>query len=98
MKSVFKQIIGVGFAAMLLTSCSSTMFVVGTGASKSTVTSKKQWYALWGLVRLNKVKPKVLAGEASNYTVKKEFSFGDIITNTFTSIISLERETITIIK
>ena len=98
MKRVFKQMILVGFVAILLSSCSATLFVVGTGASKSTVTSKKQWYVLWGLARCNKVNPKVLAGDATNYTVKTEFRFNDVLTNVFTSVFSFQRETITVIK
>ncbi len=74
------------------------MFVAGTGASKSTVTSKKQWFVLWGLARCNKVNPKALAGDAVNYTVKTDFKFSDILINVFTSVLSFQRETVTVIK
>ena len=98
MKKFFGKIVFVVTVAILLSSCCSMVFTAGTGASKSVVVKKKQWYAFWGLVRLNKVTPSVLAGGATNYTIKTEFSFGDILTNVFTSIISLERETVTVIK
>ena len=74
------------------------MLVSGTGASKSKVVKKKQWFALWGLVRLNKVDAKSLAGNVPNYTVKTEFTFGDMLSNIFTSIVSIEKESVTVIK
>ena len=93
-----KKILFLIFISLALTSCNSLVHVSGTGASKSTVVSKKQWYALWGLVRLNKVDAKGLAGGATNYTVKTGFGLGDILTDFFTSFISLEKETVTVIK
>ena len=84
--------------SLLFSSCYSTLIVAGTGASKSNVVEKKQWYALWGLVRLNHVDPKVLAGDGANYTVKTEFTFKDVISNVFTSIVSIESKTVTVIK
>ena len=82
----------------LFSSCYTTLNVAGTGASKSTVVEKKQWYALWGLVRLNRVDPKKMAGDAANYTVKTEFTFKDFCANIFNSIVSLESKTVTVIK
>ncbi len=98
MKKILEKIVFVSLITLLLSSCCSAVYIAGSGASKSVVTHKKQWYALWGLVRMNKVSPQVLAGDAKNYTVKTEFGFGDMLTNVFTSIISLERETVTVIK
>ena len=98
MKTIAKQIFLIGLILIMLSSCSSTVFIAGTGASKSTVTSKKQWYLLWGLARCNKVNPKAMAGDATNYTVKKEFKFSDVLTNVFTSVLSFQRETVTVIR
>lgn len=98
MKIVSRQLFLVGLILIVLSSCNSTMFIAGTGASKSTVTSKKQWFVLWGLARCNKVNPKTLAGDAVNYTVKTEFRLSDMLINVFTSAISFQRETVTVIK
>ena len=98
MKNKCRQVILVAFTSIMLSSCCSSIFIAGTGASKSIVTSKKQWFALWGLVRCNKVNPKAMASETNNYKVKTEFTFGDMFTNMFTSILSFQKETITVIK
>ena len=84
--------------AFLFSSCYSTLNISGTGASKSMVEKKKQWYALWGLVRLNHVDPKAMSGGVPNYTVKTEFTFMDGVSNIFTSLISIESKTVTVIK
>jgi len=59
------------------------MHTVGTGGNgncKSPAqfdTKKKQWYIFWGLLPLNNVDSKVLAGDSKNYTVRTTTSFGD---------------------
>ena len=72
--------------------------VSGTGASKSIVVKQKQWFALWGLVPLNTVNPKEMAEKSTNYIVKTEFSFGDILLGIFTFPISIERQTVTVVR
>ena len=84
--------------AFLFSSCYSTLNISGTGASKSMVVEKKQWYALWGLVRLNHVDPKAMAGGVPNYTVKIEFTFMDGLSDIFTSLVSIESKTVTVIR
>jgi hypothetical protein len=68
---------------IFLTSCSATMHTVGTGGRGNCKSvgqydaKKKQWYLFWGLLPLNKVDSKDLAGGAQNYTVRTTTSFGD---------------------
>ena len=81
-----------------LSSCLSMQYVSGTGASKSIVVKKKQWFALWGMVPLNPVNPKEMAEKSNNYIVKTEFSFGDILLGILIFATSFERQTITVIK
>lgn len=81
-----------------LSSCYTMVHVSGTGASKSVVVKKKQWFALWGLVKLNHVDPKEMAGGVNNYTVKTEFTFKDMLLNIITFASSCEAQTITVIK
>jgi hypothetical protein len=93
-----KNLLLVVVMSCLFCSCYSTLNIAGTGASKSEVVKKKQWYALWGLVQINHVDPKELVGDAGNYSVKTEFTFNDVLLNIFTSLISIESKTVTIIK
>lgn len=81
-----------------LSSCYPVVHVSGTGASKSIIVKKKQWFAFWGLVKLNHIDPKEMAGEATNYTIKTEFRLKDMLLNIITFVSSCEAETITVIK
>ena len=68
---------------IILSSCNATMHTVGTGGKGNCKSvgqydaKKKQWYLFWGLLPLNKVDSKALAGGAQNYTVRTTTSFGD---------------------
>ena len=84
--------------AFTLSSCFTMQHVSGTGAAKSIVVKKKQWFALWGIIPLNKVNPKEMAGGTNNYIVKTEFSFKDIIVGILTFPFSIEHQTVTVIK
>ena len=69
--------------AFLLSSCNATMHTVGTGGKGNCKSpgqydaKKKQMYLFWGLLPLNKVDSKELAGGAENYTIRTTTSFGD---------------------
>lgn len=80
-----------------LMSCYTHTHVVGNGGSGNPE-SKGQWYILYGLVKLNQVNSKDMAGGASNYTIKTEQSFLDGIISAFTSIVTVTKQTVTVTK
>lgn len=89
----------------LLSSCNATMHTVGTGGKGDCKSpgqydaKKKQWYLFWGLLPLNKVDSKDLAGGAQNYTVRTTFSLGDGIITVFGSnLLGLGCQTIRVSK
>ncbi|MCX6214201.1 hypothetical protein [Spirosoma sp.] len=67
----------------ILMSCNATMHTVGTGGPGDCKSpgqydaKKKQWYIFWGLLPLNNVDSKALAGGSKNYTIRTTTSFGD---------------------
>jgi predicted small secreted protein len=70
--------------AVSLTSCMATTHTVGAGGKSNGKpghydVKKKQWYLLGGLIPLNHVDAKNLAGGAENYTVRVTTSFGDLM-------------------
>jgi predicted small secreted protein len=84
MKKVKVNLVVALFAlGIILTSCNATMHTVGTGGKGDCKSAgqydakKKQWYLFWGLLPLNKVDSKDLAGGAQNYTVRTTTSFAD---------------------
>jgi len=82
-KSNLNSAIALLALVIFLSSCSATMHTVGTGGKGDCKSvgqydaKKKQWYIFWGLLPLNKVDSKELAGGAQNYTIRTTTSFGD---------------------
>ena len=97
MKTI-KAFFGIFLLVLLLSSCMSLTHVVGTGASSSVITEKKQWYALWGLVPINEVDSKAMAGGASNYTINSKVKFVDYVISAFTSAVSINVQTVSVLK
>jgi hypothetical protein len=104
-KSKFKSILSIFLLGALLSSCNATMHTVGTGGSgdckspSSYDAKKKQWYLLFGLVPLNNVDSKVLAGGAQNYTIRTTTSFGDyLISIPGSYLLGLKTQTVRVSK
>jgi hypothetical protein len=97
MKTI-KAFLGIFLLVIFLSSCMSLTHVVGTGASSSVATEKKQWYALWGLVPINEVDSKAMAGGASNYTIKSKVKFVDYVISAFTSAVTINVQTVSVLK
>jgi PBP1b-binding outer membrane lipoprotein LpoB len=93
-----KVFLGIFLLVFLLSSCMSLTHVVGTGASSGVSTEKKQWYALWGLVPINQVDSKAMAEGASNYTINSKVKFIDYVISAFTSIVTVNVQTVSVQK
>jgi PBP1b-binding outer membrane lipoprotein LpoB len=93
-----KSVLVVIAIALTLSSCYTLECAVGKGAQGSSVASKKQWFALWGLVPLKKVDTQALAGGAQDYTIKSQHKFGDYIISTFTGVVTISCLTVEVKK
>ncbi len=80
------------------TGCYTMKHTVGDGARGNTLESTKQWYILWGLVPLNTVNSKTMAGGAKDYEVTTQMSFIDVIIAAFTSIVTVVPFTVEVKK
>lgn len=78
--------------------CFTMNHVVGDGAKSNTEVSAKQWYILWGLVPLNKVDSKEMAGGATDYNIKTQAAFVDVVIGFFTSIVTVYPMSVTVTK
>jgi len=81
-KSTTNLFLAVIACSILLSSCMSTVHTVGTGGRADCKGGRydakdKQWYIFWGLLPLNKVDSKDLAGDSKNYTVMVTTSVAD---------------------
>lgn len=79
-------------------SCYTIKQDIGSGAPKVTVVHKHKWYALWGISPLNTVDAKKLAGTSTNYSIKTQFSFSDMLISLVTGCFSIVTETVTVTK
>ncbi|UCH15342.1 MAG: hypothetical protein JSV22_05085 [Bacteroidales bacterium] len=84
--------------AFALTACYTLEHTVGTGAQGNSVEHQRQWYALWGLVPINEVDSKQMAGDADNYTIKTEQQFIDLVISAFTSVASITVQSVEVRK
>ena len=88
---MFKKIISLAvISVFLLTSCYTMTHKVGEGAKGNSTTSERQWYVLWGLVPINSVDSKQMAGGAKDYTVTTEMTFVDVVIGAFTGLITVQ--------
>jgi PBP1b-binding outer membrane lipoprotein LpoB len=93
-----KSFLAVLFLVLLLSSCMTLTHTVGTGGSTGVKVEQKQWYALWGLVPINHVDSKAMAGGTANYTIQSQVKFVDYIIAAFTEIVTINVQTVTVIK
>jgi hypothetical protein len=84
--------------AITLNGCATIRHTVGDGGTGKEYTSRRQWYALFGLVRIGEVNSKIMAGEATNYTVYTQRGIADILMNMVTGVATIDSQTITVSK
>lgn len=86
-------------ATMLsLSGCFTHKYMMGNGAQAGTVQEERQWFALWGLVPINTVDTKAMIGTATDYQVKSEFTFVDVLIGIFTGMVTIYPRTVEVRK
>lgn len=98
MKKTFLNAVSVALLAATLSSCFTINHTVGTGAAGNTSVEERQWFILFGLVPLNDVDTKQMAGDAQNYTIKTERNVVDVIIGLFTGIVTITPRTVEVTK
>jgi hypothetical protein len=78
--------------------CMSHTHVVGNGAQGVSTQEARQWYVLFGLVPINDANSAMLAGNATDYTIKTEISPLDFIINIFTSWVTVYSRTVSVTR
>lgn len=81
-----------------LVGCFTNVHTIGTGAQSNTSTSKKQWYILFGLVPLGSVNTHQMAAGATDYEVKTQHTFVDVIIGIVTGFVTIYPKTVTVKK
>jgi predicted small secreted protein len=84
--------------AFTFTACNTHQHVVGTGPKTNAKVEERQWYILFGLVPLNDVDSKKLAGGATDYKIQTQLTPLDIILNIFTGFVTIGSRTVEVTK
>ena len=98
MKKLLKSTILLLCLAFTISSCYTNTHVVGDGAQSGVTVSKKQWYAIWGLVPIGQeADTNAMAGK-DDYTITTTHSFIDLVISAFTGIVSIQVKTVEVQK
>ena len=84
--------------AFTVTSCYTLDHTIGSGAKGSSMTAQRQWYVLWGLVPINTVDSKQMAGGAANYNIKSQMTFVDVIISAVAGIVTVSCQSVMVTK
>ncbi|RME05175.1 MAG: hypothetical protein D6805_00515 [Planctomycetota bacterium] len=71
---------------------------VGNGMQVGKGRLQRQWYALWGIVPLNRVDTHELAQGAKDYEITTFYSPIDLVLNFFTGIFSVYSRTVVVVR
>jgi hypothetical protein len=82
----------------VLAGCAAHVHTIGKGPQGSTMIQERQWYILWGLVPLNQVNTKAMAGNATNYQIRTEASPIDVIIGMVAGVVTVNSRTVTVTK
>ena len=71
---------------------------VGNGVQTGAVEKSRQWYALWGLVKLGDRDTKTMVGDATDYKIETYYGVGDWFINFFLGWLSIGSRTIKVTR
>ena len=100
MKKTLLSIMLFASISVSLTGCYTMRVQVGNGGKNETHVSKRQWYALYGLVRAMQENVNVaeMAGGADDYTVSMSTTTADYFISVPLSIFTIGTRTVTVSK
>lgn len=82
----------------LLTSCMTNTHTVGSGPQTGEVVKSRQWYALWGAVKMGNQDTKTEVGDKTDYKIETYDGPIDWLVNFFLGWLSIRTRTIKITK
>ena len=83
---------------VIMAGCATHIHTIGKGPQKGEFLEQRQWYALFGLVPINKVDTHTMAGGAADYQIKTEVTPLDFIINIFTTYVTINSRTVTVTR
>ena len=83
---------------MSMTGCMTNLHTVGRGAQTGKVETSRQWYALWGLIKLGDKDTKHMVGGAADYKIETYYGAVDMLINMVLGGFSIGSRTIKVTK
>jgi hypothetical protein len=97
MKKMLK-VVSIILLILFFVGCTTHIHKVGSGPQSYDSEELRQWYVLWGLVPINDVDTKDMAGGALNYKIKTEFTPIDFLISIPASVVTVSSRTVTVVK
>ena len=92
------KVVTILLLALFFVGCTTHIHKVGSGPTAYDSEELRQWYILWGLVPINDVDTKDMAGDAKNYEIKTEVTPLDFLISIPASAVSITSRTVTVVK
>jgi hypothetical protein len=83
---------------ILFAGCTTHIHNIGTGPESNVIDEERQWYILWGLVPINEVDTKEMAGDIENYEIKTEVTPIDFLISIPAGWVTVTSRTVTVTK
>ena len=83
---------------LLFSACATHTHTIGNGPKENATEIKRQYYALYGLVPLNKVDTNAMVGDAKNYRLETGAKLVDIAIGVFGTSISIQSRSVKVTK
>ena len=84
--------------SMSLSSCMTNRHTIGKGSQTGVVEKSRQWYALWGLVKLGESDTNKMVGDTTDYKIETYYGGVDWLINFFLGVFSIQSRTIKVTK
>lgn len=84
--------------AIMGTSCMTNRHTIGNGSQTGVEQTRRQWYALWGLVNVGETDTKAMVGDAQDYQIETYYGVADWFINLFLGAFSIRTRTVKVIK
>ncbi len=97
MKKILK-VVSILLLILFFVGCTTHIHKVGSGPQSYDSEELRQWYVLWGLVPINDVDTKDMAGDAINYEIKTEVTPLDFLISIPASTVTVTSRTVTVVK
>ena len=94
----YRQVLFTLGLAFLISACATHTHVIGNGPSSGLSEEARQYYALYGLVQLNKVDTGAMVGDAKDYKIETGTQAIDVVISAIAGSFTVTTRTVKVTK